>query len=83
MSRRRNQPMALMHSQRALTEMAGERLAEMLSWRAADALKFAIVIWPTSDEAGNGDKATTFVSTNDPALAVKLSALIGDHTTTG
>lgn len=77
MSRRRPQTMQLMHSQRALTEMAGERLAEMLSWRAADQLRFAIVIWPHGD--GERDKATTFVSTNDTALAVKLSALIGDH----
>lgn len=76
MSRRRTSPMALMHSQRALTEMAGERLAEMLSWRGADGLAFAVVVWPRSEAEG---KATTYVSTNDPALAVKLSAAIGDH----
>jgi hypothetical protein len=64
-----------MHSQRALTEMAGERVAEMLSWRTADSLSFAIVIWPRGPEG----KATTYVSSNDAELAVKLSALIGDH----
>lgn len=76
MSRRRTSPMALMHTQRALTEMAGERIAEMMSWRTADTLRFAIVVWPRSADDG---KATTFVSTNDTVLAVKLSALIGEH----
>ena len=77
--RRRISPMELMHSQRALTEMAGERVAEMMSWRAADTLGFAIVVWSREPDG----KATTYTSTNDAELAVKLSALIGEHTAGG
>jgi len=59
-------------SQRQLTEMAGERVAEMLCWRTTADLAFAVVIWPRN----GGGKATTYVSTNDAALAVKLSAAV-------
>jgi hypothetical protein len=78
MSRRRTSPMALMHNQRALTELAGERIAELLHWRSAD-LDFAVVVWSRRE----GEKATTYVSRNDPELAVKLSGLIGDHASPG
>ena len=63
-------------SQRALTEMAGERVAEMLHWRTGDDLNFAVVIWPRNDPFA---KATAYVSSNDARLAIKLSALIGEH----
>jgi hypothetical protein len=54
--------------------MAGERIAEMLSWRTTADLAFAVVIWPR-----NGDgKATTYVSTNNAALAAKLSAAVAN-----
>ena len=62
-------------AQRSLTKMAGERVAEMLSWRTRDDLAFAVVIWP---RAGEG-KATVYTSGNDAALATKLSATVGDH----
>ena len=68
-------PPTSMPSQRMLTEMAGERVVEMLHWRTGDDLEFAVVIWPRH---GDG-KATAYVSSNDTALAVKLSALIGTH----
>jgi hypothetical protein len=70
-----SRPPTSIPSQRVLTEMAGERVVEMLHWRTGDDLDFAVVIWPRH---GDG-KATTYVSSNDTALAVKLSALIGDH----
>ena len=73
--RARSNPMVLMHNQRSLTEMAGERVAELLSFRAGSTLAFAVVVWPEAEDG----KATTYISTNDAELAVKLSAIIGEH----
>jgi hypothetical protein len=62
-------------SQRALTEGAGERIAEFLHWRTDDQFDFAVVIYPR-----NGDgKATTYTSRNDAALATKISAAVVNH----
>ena len=71
-----NRPRTSQPSQRALTDMAGERVAEMLHWRTGGELQFAVVLWPPR---GRDGKATAYVSSNDPTLAAKLSALIGEH----
>ena len=61
-------------SQRQLTEMAGERVAEMLSWRTGDQYSFAVVVWP---RRGDG-KATTYTSSTDAVLATKINAAIAN-----
>jgi hypothetical protein len=61
-------------TQRQLTTMAGERVAEMLSWRTTVDLAFAVVIWPRT----GGGKATTYVSTQEAALAMKLCAAVAN-----
>ena len=71
-----NRPRTSQPSQRALTDMAGERVAEMLHWRTGGELQFAVVLWPPR---GRGSKATAYVSSNDAPLAAKLSVLIGEH----
>lgn len=73
MARRRG-GMPLYHNQRALTEMAGERIAEMVSWRGGD-FEFAVVLWGRGPEG----KTTTYASTNDAVLSTKLASLIGEH----
>jgi hypothetical protein len=65
------------HKQRTLTNEAGGRLHEMLNWHSHGDLNFAVVMWP---RRGSSDaKVTTYTSTNDPPLGIKLAAVVSEH----
>jgi hypothetical protein len=66
------------HNQRAMTNEAGTRLHELLHWHTHGDLEFAIVMWPRKRVYGDS-KVTTYTSTNDLPLGIKLASVVSLH----